>query len=475
MDFDFEDDDDSEYTEEDSNDDSTNLSFVDTDQVKDPFIPPVEESEQEQQELPAYQKEEEPVMSRNSSSNSVLNPVIAMMKGNDPEYASYNLTHERSIVGTRTDIPAGVDPTNFCSRVLKCGTKIEFIGVTVQSRFDANYTLGQSLVGSPDGKVIVAAFEKSLTGHWSAATTSLGKANTPAEVKSWIVNLPVKVERRPLNPHMLWKPCPPGSQGFVNIVADARSTFYYTFHFVEEDPNLINPLASMGGLMDVTYQQESNPMGVVEMQRSRMQNLNLFATAAAHGGKAAAPPIPASIGGGGGGRRRHHGGGSMSLDSALDSSSSSSSSSFLPRPPVGYEARSKAREQVLKEKRERVAENARRALETQKRTQQEAERQKRIAQDNDEINEMRAQRAAFGYSNDASVSKARGTAKSTRKKILKKKKNPTVSTVSPSEYLNRNKHLKDPYDPRVTEESDDDYEDYTVYSTSSKSRSRHLS
>ena len=39
----------------------------------------------------------------------------------------------------------------------------------------------------------------------------------------------------------------------------------------------------------------------------------------------------------------------------------------------------------------------------------------------------------------------------------------------------RDRHLKDPYDPRVTEESDDDYEDYTVYSTSSKSRSRHLS
>ena len=52
-------------------------------------------------------------MSRNSSSNSVLDPVVAMLKGNDPEYASYNLTHERNIVGTHTDILAGVDPTNF--------------------------------------------------------------------------------------------------------------------------------------------------------------------------------------------------------------------------------------------------------------------------------------------------------------------------------------------------------------------------
>ena len=146
----------------------------------------------------------------------------------------------------------------------------------------------------------------------------------------------------------------------------------------------------------------------------------------------------------------------------------------------GYEARAKARAQALKEKRERVAETARRALETQKRVQQEAERQERIAQRERvaetarraletqkrvqqeaerqeriaQDNERRAQRAAFGYTNDASVSKARGTASSTRKKILKKKKNPTVSTVSPSEYLNRNKDLKHPYDPRVAEESD---------------------
>lgn len=457
MDFDFKnDDDDSEYTDEGSNDDGTNLSFVDTYQIENPFIPLVEEPEQKQQDLPAYQQEEEPVMSRtNSSSNSVLNPVVAMMKGNDPEYASYNLTHERSIVGTRTDIPAGVDPTNFCSRVLKCGTKIEFIGVTVQSRLDANYTLGQKLVDSPDGNVIVAAFGKTLTNHWSAATTSLGKVNTPAEVKSWIVNLPVKVERRPLNPHMRWKPCPPGSQGFVNIVVDARSTFYYTFHFVEEDLNLINPLASMGGLMDVTYQQKSNPMGVVEMQQSRMQNMNLFANAAARGGK----PIPSSVGGGGhrGGRRSRHGGGSaarshMSLDSALDDSSSSSSSLSFPPPPVGYERRKMAREQALKEARERIAEdNIRRALEA----------------------ERRAQEAVFGYNSSASVSKARGGAKSTRKKPILKKKS---VTVSPSDFLYNNRNLKDPstYDSRVTEESEEAYEEHTIDdSSTSRSRSCH--
>ena len=441
------------------------MSFVDTDQTEHPFIPPVEEQEEQ-----AYQQEEEPVMSRNSSSNSVLNPVIAMMKGNDPEYASYNLTHERSIVGTRTDIPAGVDPTNFCSRVLKCGTKIEFIGVTVQSRFDANYTLGERLVESPDGKVIVAAFEKTLTNQWSAATTSVGKANTRAEVKSWIVNLPVKVESRPLNPLMSWKQCPPGSQGFVNIVADARSTFYYTFHFVEEDPNLVNPLASMGGLMDVTYQQKSNPMGVVEMQRSRMNNLNLFANAAARGAA-----IPASVGGGGGGgRRSHHGGGSaarshVSMDSALDSSSSSSSSSFPLPPPVGYERRREARDNALKTAREKIAQDKERHALTAQRRTQEAERQQRVA----DGNERRAQMAAFGYNNEASVSKAGGKAraKSSRKNPILKK---SGATVTPGEYLNRNRHLKNPYDPRVTEESEDDYEVYTVHSGStSKSRSRH--
>ena len=279
--------------------------------------------------------------------------------------------------------------------------------MTVQSRFDANYTLGQKLVESPDGNVIVAAFDETLTNHWSAATTSLQKANTPAEVKSWTVNLPVKVERRPLNPHMSWKPCPPGSQGFVIIVADARSTFYYTFHFVEEDPNLINPLASMGGLMDVTYQQKSNSMGVVEMQQSRMNNLNLFANAAARGAA-----IPASVGGGGGGggRRSHHGGGSAArshvlMDSALDSSSSSSSSSSsFPPLPVGYERRRVARDDALQATRGRIAQdNERRPLTAQRRTQ-EAERQQRVA----EGNERRAQMAAFGYNNEASVSKAGG-------------------------------------------------------------------
>jgi hypothetical protein len=446
------------------------LSFVDTDQNDNPFIPPVE-PEAEQQELSDHLEVEEQgkVMSRNSS-NGVLNPVIAMIKMNDPEYASYDLTHERCVVGTRTDIPAGIDPTNFCSRVLKCGTKIEFIGVTVQSRFDARYTLGKKLVDSPDGEVIVAAFENTLTRDWTASATGAhGKASTPAEVKSWTVNLPVKVERRPLNPHQGWKPCPPGMQGFVNVVADARSSFYYTFNLVEEDPNIVNPLTSMGGLMDVTYQQASNPMGVVEMQQSRMHNLNLFATAAARGG------IPPSIGGDGGGDGRSRRS-RMSLDSRLDSSSSSSSSSsFMPPPPPGHRRSSSDTKRDI-ERRERETERIdNQLLQAQARYKRTREAEKLAA----DIERRNQEAAKYGYTASASVSKATGTAtkgspnpKHKKKSLFKKS-----ATISPLEYLNRNRKQK--YDPRrvttVDSESEDDFEEYTVQdSSTSKSRSRHV-
>jgi hypothetical protein len=472
LDFDFENsDDDSTYSYKDSEeDDNTNtLSFVDTDQIEDPYIPPIELQQQELSDQDYQRKEKEPIMSRNPTSNSVLNPVIAMMKVNDPEYASYDLTHERSVVGTRTDIPAGIDPTNFCSRVLKCGSKIEFIGVTVQSRFDARYTLGKDLVDSPDGDVIVAAFENTLTKDWTtSATTSHGRASTPAEVKSWTVNLPVKVERRPLNPHKGWKPCPPGMQGFVNVVADARSSFYYTFNLVEEDPNIVNPLTSMGGLMHVSYQQESNPMGVVEMQQNRMQNLNLFATAAAHGA------VPATVGGGGhrGGSRR--GGGStrsrMSMDSILDTSSSSSSSSFMPPPPPGHRRTSSNTKRDI-ERRDREIERIDKQMLLEQARYKRTREAEKLAADKD----RRAQDASkYGYTASASISKARGSAKGKKKSLFKKPAN-----VSPHDYINNN--LRKKYDPRVStvdSESEDDYEEHTVHddssNTKSRSRSRHV-
>jgi hypothetical protein len=447
------------------------LAFVDTDQAYNPFISPIEEP------APEQQKEEEPAMSRPSNaSNAVLNPVIAMIRVNDPEYASYDLTHERCVVGTRTDIPAGVDPTNFCSRVLMCGTKIEFIGVTVQSSFDASFTLGKRLVDSPDGDLIVAAFENTLTKDWTAtATCTHGKASTPAEVRSWVVNLPVKVERRPLNPHAGWKPCPPGMQGFVNVVADARSSFFYTFNLVEEDPNLINPLTSMGGLMDVTYQQESNPMGVVEMQRSRMQNLNLFASATASGATGGRT-IPATVGGGGGGGggggRSHRS--RMSIDSQLDTSSSSSSSSSSFKGPPGHPPTGLTRAQIVRRERERDRE--RRQTETEDRDNElllaqarykRAREAERLAAD---IASRAQEETKYGYTASASVSKATGTATATkpkRKNLFK-----TSANVSPSDYLNRNSKY-DTRNPIVTTVgSDDSYEEHTVTGGSSSRGSR---
>ena len=311
--FDIEDEEtDSEFSVDSKEDeDDGTLSVIDTSDIHEHPIeedhpPDPEEQLPEEEEMPPRRQPR----NQDAVSYAVLKPVIIIMEANDPEYAAYNRTHSRDILGIRVDIPSGVHPTAFSARVTSCRTKVEFTTTTIQSRYDAVHTIGNRLATCRYGLNITNAFDKALNQDW---TKAVGPNAVPADVNTWSVNLPVKIEKRPVNPCKDWIPTPPGFNGFVNVVEEDHSIFWSAFYLVEEDPNLVDPMSSLGGMVDVSYQRRSNPMGTYEMQQARMENMERFTSAGR--GRRVPPYVDPR-------RRNHHHPDDMSLDSSLDDDTS---------------------------------------------------------------------------------------------------------------------------------------------------------